>query len=40
MSMEGQRLDYEAAERRRKAEEDAREIEQLKDQARADAARR
>ena len=33
--MEEQRLDYEAAERQRQAEEDAREIEQLKDQARA-----
>lgn len=35
LSMEGQRLDFEAAEKRRQAEEDAREIEKLKDQARA-----
>ena len=33
--VEGQRLDYEAAEKQRQAEEDAREIEQLKAQARA-----
>ncbi len=36
MSIEQQRLDYEEAERRRKAEEDAREIEKLKQEARAE----
>ncbi len=35
-SIEQQRLDYEEAEKRRQAEEDAREIEKLKDQARAE----
>jgi hypothetical protein len=35
LSVEGQRLDYEAAEKQRQAEEEAREIEKLKDQARA-----
>jgi hypothetical protein len=35
LSLEGQRLDYEAAEKQRLAEENAREIEKLKDQARA-----
>jgi hypothetical protein len=35
LSVEGQRLDYEEAEKRRKAEEEAREIAALKDQARA-----
>jgi len=34
--IESQRLDWEAAERRRKADEDAREIDKLKAQARAD----
>jgi hypothetical protein len=36
LSIEQQRLDYEEAERRRQAEEDARELEKLKTQARAD----
>jgi hypothetical protein len=36
MSIEKQRLDYEEAERRRDAEEEAREIEKLKAQARAE----
>ncbi len=36
MSIEAQRLDYEAAEKRRQAEEDARELEKLKAQARAE----
>jgi tetratricopeptide (TPR) repeat protein len=35
LAVEGQRLDYEEAEKRRKAEEEAREIEKLKDAARA-----
>jgi tetratricopeptide (TPR) repeat protein len=35
MAIEQQRLDYEEAERRRKAEEEAREIARLKDEARA-----
>jgi len=35
LSVDGQRLDFEAAEKRRQADEDAREIERLKDQARA-----
>ncbi len=36
MSIEQQRLDYEAAERKRKADEDAAELAKLKDQARAE----
>jgi tetratricopeptide (TPR) repeat protein len=36
MAIEQQRLDYEAAEKRRQAEEDARELERLKTQARAE----
>jgi hypothetical protein len=36
MTIEQQRLDYEEAERKRRAEEDAREIEKLKTQARAE----
>ena len=36
MSIEQQRLDYEDAEKRRQAEEEARELERLKDQARAE----
>jgi tetratricopeptide (TPR) repeat protein len=36
LSVEGQRLDYEAAEKQRQAAEDARDIEKLKDQARAE----
>jgi hypothetical protein len=36
LQIEQQRLDYEAAERQRKADEEAREIEKLKAQARAD----
>ena len=36
LAIEQQRLDYEEAERRRKAEEEAREIERLKSQARAE----
>ena len=36
LSIEQQRLDYEYAEKRRKAEEDARELDQLKAQARAE----
>jgi len=36
LDVEGQRLDWEDAERRRKADEAAREIERLKEQARAD----
>lgn len=36
MSIEQQRLDYEEAEKRRQAEEDARELEKLKAQARAE----
>ncbi len=36
MAIEQQRLDYEAAERRRKAEEEARDIERLKAEARAE----
>jgi len=36
MSIEEQRLDYEAAERKRKADEDAAELAKLKDQARAE----
>jgi len=36
MSIEQQRLDYEAAEKRRQAEEDARELERLKAQAQAE----
>jgi len=36
MAIEQQRLDYEEAERKRRAEEDAREIEKLKTQARAE----
>jgi hypothetical protein len=36
VSIEQQRLDYEAAEKRRAAEEEARDIERLKDQARAE----
>lgn len=35
LSVEGQRLDYETAEKQRQASEDARELETLKDQARA-----
>jgi tetratricopeptide (TPR) repeat protein len=35
LAIEGQRLDYEAAEKQRQAAEEAREIERLKDQARA-----
>jgi hypothetical protein len=34
LSVDGQRLDFEAEEKRRQAEQDARELEQLKDQAR------
>jgi hypothetical protein len=36
LSVEGQRLDFEAAEKQRQADEDARELAKLKDQARAD----
>jgi len=36
MSIERQRLDYEAAEKQRKAEEEARDIERLKNEARAE----
>jgi hypothetical protein len=36
LAIEQQRLDYEAVEKKRKAEEDARELEKLKAQARAD----
>jgi hypothetical protein len=36
VAVEDQRLEYEEAERRRKAEEDARDLARLKDQARAD----
>jgi hypothetical protein len=36
MSIEPQRLDYEAAERKRKADQDAAELAKLKDQARAE----
>ena len=36
MSIEQQRLDYEAAERKRKADEDAAELQKLKEQARAE----
>jgi len=36
VGVEGQRLDYEEAEKRRKAEESAREIERLKGEARAE----
>jgi hypothetical protein len=35
LEVEGQRLDYEAAEKRRQAEEDARELQKLKEQAQA-----
>ena len=35
VAIEQQRLDYEAAEKRRQADEEARELEQLKEQARA-----
>ena len=36
LAIEQQRLDYEAAEKRRKADEEAREIAKLKEQARAE----
>jgi hypothetical protein len=36
LGIEQQRLDYEAAEKKRQAEEDARELERLKEQARAE----
>jgi tetratricopeptide (TPR) repeat protein len=36
VALEGQRLDYEAAEKQRQADEETREIERLKEQARAD----
>jgi hypothetical protein len=39
LAIEQQRLDYEAAERKRKAEEEARELERLKNEARAEVRR-